>query len=173
MKLFILGSIFCYSLVVSIYSLSVVDLNGGSIRFNDFRGKKILIVNTATGDSAAAQQIAELEQLYQQHKDSLVIIAFPSNSFGNEPGTNTEIKTRMQNTYGVTFPIASKSWVTGDSANVVYQWLGSKLQNEMMNARTKRDFQKYLVDKSGLLVAKYDSVVNPLNQQIQNAIANY
>jgi glutathione peroxidase len=160
-----------YSLmVVSIYSLSVADVNDGSINFNNYRGKKILIVNTATSSSAANQQLTELQQLYQQHQDSLVVIAFPSNSFGHQPGTNQEIKALMQGTYGVTFPIAVKSWVRGDSANVIYQWLGSKLQNEMMNSRTVRDFQKYLIDGSGKLIGKFDSSINPLHSSLLSAI---
>ena len=159
--------------VVSIYSLNIVDTNNGSIKFNDYRGKKILIVNTATGNTQANQQLVQLEQLYQQHHDSLIVIAFPSNSFGNEPGTNAQIKTMMQGTYGITFPIAVKSWVSGDSANIVYQWLGSKLQNEVNDWKTKRDFQKYLIDGSGNIVAKFDSIISPVSASIQNAIANY
>ena len=161
------------SYVVSIYSLSVIDVNNGSIDFNDYRDKKILIVNTATGITQANLQLTQLQQLYQQHQDSLVVIAFPSNSIGHEPGTNAAIKAVMQGTYGVSFPIASKSWVRGDSANVIYQWLGSKLQNEVMDGKTKRDFQKYLIDGSGKIVAKFDSSVSPLSAVVQNAIANY
>jgi glutathione peroxidase len=170
LKLIILSFLVPSVLVVSIYSLSVPDVNNNPVKFNDYRGKKILIVNTATGDSTANYQITELQQLYQQHQDSLVVIAFPSNSFGNEPGTNAEIKILMQGTYGVTFPIASKSWVSGDNANIIYQWLGSKLQNERMNAKTMRDFQKYLIDGSGRLVAKFDSLINPLHPMIQSMV---
>jgi glutathione peroxidase len=172
LKLFLICLIVSSVLVVSIYSLSVADVDNGSINFNNYRGKKILIVNTATGNSQANQQIAELQQLYLQYQDSLVIIAFPSNSFGNEPGTNAEIKSMMQGTYGVTFPIAVKSWVRGDSANIIYKWLSDKLQNEMMNSKATRDYQKYLINGSGKLVAKFDSIVNPLNARIQNAISN-
>lgn len=159
--------------VVSIYSLSVADVNNGSINFNQYQGKKILIVNTATGNAAANQQLVQLQQLYQQYQDSLVVIAFPSNSFGRQPGTNEEIKALMQGTYGVTFPIAVKSRVRGDSANVVYQWLSSKLQNDMMNSRTTRDYQKYLIDGMGRLVAKFDSSISPMSVQIQDAINRY
>lgn len=172
-KLFLLSFLISSAMVVSIYSLSVADVNNGSINFNNYRGKKILIVNTATGNTAANQQLVELQQLYQLYQDSLVVIAFPSNSFGREPGTNMQIKALMQGTYGVTFPIAVKSWVRGDSANIIHQWLSSKLQNEMMNSKTIRDYQKYLVDGTGRLVAKFDSSVNPLNTKIQDAINRY
>jgi len=170
-KLILSACLITSTWVVSIYSLSVADANNGSVSFNNFRGKKILIVNTATGgDTAATRQIAELQQLYLQHHDSLVVIAFPSNSFGNQPGTNAEIQAIMQGSYGVSFPVAVKSPVKGDSANIVYQWLHSKLQNDMMNSGTVRDFQKYLVDETGRLVAKFDSAVNPLHTAIQSAV---
>jgi len=172
-KLVLAGLLTSLAWVVSIYSLSVNDINGGSIDFNNYRGKKILVVNTATGSPAASQQIAELQQLYQQYQDSLVIIAFPSNSFGNEPGTNQEIKAIMQGTYGVTFSVAVKSSVKGDSANVIHSWLSDKLQNEMMNSRTIRDFQKYLIDGTGRLVGKFDSSTNPLNASLLNAINQF
>jgi glutathione peroxidase len=160
-------------MVASIYSLSVADINEGTINFNNYRGKKILIVNTATGSTDASRQLTELQQLYQQNRDSLVVIAFPSNSFGNEPGSNAQVKALMQGTYGINFPIALKSSVKGDDVNIVYRWLGSKIQNEMMNARTVRDFQKYLVDGTGRLVAKFDSSINPLHATIQDAINRY
>lgn len=173
LKFILLSFVLPPILIVSIYSLSVADVNDASINFNNYRGKKILIVNIATGNTAANQQLVEMQQLYLQNQDSLVVIAFPSNSFGHEPGTNAQIKTLMQGTYGVTFPIAVKSWVRGDSANIIYQWLSSKLQNEMMNSKTIRDYQKYLVDGTGRLVAKFDSSVNPLNARIQDAINRY
>jgi glutathione peroxidase len=172
-KLLLISFLISAAMVVSIYSLSVADVNDASINFNDYRGKKILIVNTATGNTAANQQLVQMQQLFQQNQDSLVVIAFPSNSFGHEPGTNAQIKSLMQGTYGATYPIAVKSWVQGDSANIVYQWLSSKLQNDMMNSKTIRDYQKYLVDGTGRLVAKFDSSVSPLNARIQDAINRY
>jgi glutathione peroxidase len=172
-KLFSIALLVFSGYIVSIYSLSVPDIDNNNISFNDYRGKKILIVNTATGNAQANQQLAQLQQLYQQYQDSLVIIAFPSNSFGNEPGTNAQIKSVMQGTYNVTFPIAAKSLVKGDSLNRVYQWLGDKMQNDVMDGKTKRDFQKYLIDRSGYIVAKFDSSVSPLSSTVLNAINNY
>lgn len=156
-------------MIVSIYSLSVTDIDNGSINFNNYRGKKILIVNTASG-SPEVNQLAALQQLYLQHQDSMVIIAFPTNSFGNEPKSDMELKTFMQGTYGITFPIAAKSWVRGDSANIIYQWLGDKIQNDVMDGKTKRDFQKYLINSTGSIVAKFDSSVSPVSVVVQNAI---
>ncbi len=158
--------------IVSIYTISVTSIDSSTIDFNNYRGKTILIVNTASDKAQANQQFAELQQLYLQHKDSMVIIAFPSNSFGNETRTNAEIKSFMQGTYGITFPIAAKSRVSGDSVNVLFQWLGSKTENDVMNGKTIRDFQKYLIDKEGNIVAKFDSSSSPLSTIMQNAIHN-
>ena len=172
LKLFLIPAFITAGYVVSIYSLSVPDTNSGTIQFNSFQGKKILLVNTATGVASANQQFSELQQFYQQHHDSVEVIIFPSNSFGNESRSNAEIKTFLQDNYGVSFLIAAKSWVRGDSANTVYQWLGSKLQNDVMEARTKRDFQKYLIDASGKIVAKFDSSISVNSSAVLGAIMN-
>jgi glutathione peroxidase-family protein len=168
-KLLVVGAVIFSGAIVSIYSITVTDMDKNSISFNSYKDKTILIVNTATSGSGAAQ-LAELETLYQQHKDSLVIIAFPSNSFGHEPGTNAEIKAVMQNTHGITFPIAEKSCVKGDTANAIYLWLGNKIANDIMEAKVKRDFQKFLIDKNGSIVARFDSSVSPLSTVVQDAI---
>ena len=158
--------------IVSLYSIRTSDVDNNLINFNDYRGKKILIVNTASGSNKVSQLTA-LQQLYSQHHDSLVVIAFPSNSFGNEPKTNAEIKAFMRGSYGITFPIAAKSDVTGSRMNALYQWLGSKLQNEVTNGQTHSDFQKYLVDKKGVIVGVYDSSINPLGTVMEEAIGRY
>ncbi|GAB2808978.1 glutathione peroxidase [Ferruginibacter profundus] len=170
-KLLVLATVIFSGTIVSIYSLSVTDIDKNSISFNSYKDKKILIVNTASAGSGAAQ-LAELEQLYQRHKDSMVVIAFPSNSFGNEPGNDQQIKTLMQGTYGITFPVAAKSCVKGDSANAIYQWLGNKIANDVMEGKVKRDFQKFLIDKTGSIVGRFDSSVSPLSTAVQNAILN-
>ena len=171
-KLFFLSfCIFSYS-VVSIYSLSVSDADSGTISFNSFRGKKILIVNTAT-ESGQAYQFSALQQLYTQYHDSLVIIAFPSNSFGNEPRENQDIKAFMQSNYGTTFPIATKSSVKGDDINIIYKWLSDKMQNDVMNGNTRTDFQKFLIDGKGNIVARFDSSYSPMSAAVQFAVENY
>lgn len=158
--------------IVSIYSLRIEAADNSTINFNDYRNKKILIVNTASG-SARVNQLVALQQLYTQHHDSLVVIAFPSNSFGNEPKSNAEIKAFMQNSYGVTFPIAAKGNVTGMNLSPMYKWLGSRIQNDVTNGKTGTDFQKYLIDKNGLIVAVYDSSVSPMGTVLQEAINKY
>jgi glutathione peroxidase len=155
---------------VSIYSLSFSNIDGNSSNMAQYQGKKILLVNTATQSSRAAQY-GELEQLYQQHKDSLVVIAFSSNSFGNEPLSNAAIKSQLQATYNVHYVLAGKSDVTGAAANAIYQWLGSKADNGLANCKIRGDFQKFLISKQGKITAVFDTATSPLDARVQQAIA--
>jgi glutathione peroxidase len=168
-KLLVLATAVFSGAIVSIYSLSVPDIDKNTININSYRDKMIFVVNTASGGNGAGQ-LAELQQLYLQHKDSMVVIAFPSNSFGNEPRSDAELKTLMQGTYGISFPIAQKSLVKGDSANILYKWLGSKVQNDVMDGKIRRDYQKFLIDRTGSIVARFDSSVSPLSTAVQSAI---
>lgn len=170
-KIIFLSAAFLSGTIATIYSYRVSGIDNIEIKFNNYQHKKILIVNTATGSNLASQ-LTQLEQLYLQHQDSVVVIAFPSNSFGNEPGTNADIKNTMQSTYGITFPIAIKSPVIGDTANVIYQWLGSKVLNGAMNGKTKGDFQKYLIDMDGKIVAEFDGTISPTSTALLSALHN-
>src|SRR5438046_8764055 len=107
----------------SIYSFKVKGLDGGMIDFSKYKGKKIMIVNTAS-KCGNTPQYAELEQLYEKYKDKLVIIGFPANNFGaQEPGSNTEIKEFCTKNYGVSFPMAAKVSVKGDDIAPIYKYL--------------------------------------------------
>ena len=171
-KLFLITSIVVSALFVSFYSLSVPSItNNNTIQFNSFQNKKVLLVNTATA-SSSANQLQQLQQLYMQHKDSMVIIAFPSNSFGNEPRNNNRLRKYMRDTLGLTFLIAEKSPVKGDNVNAIFEWLRRKVQNDVTNAKAKTDFQKFLIDKQGQLVGIFDSSISPLSTTMQNAIHN-
>ncbi len=112
-----------------IYGFKVEGLHGQTIDFSSFKGKKILIVNTAS-KCGFTPQYEGLEQLYQRYRDKLVIIGFPANNFaGQEPGNNEDIETFCRLNYGVTFPMAAKISVTGKNMAPVYQWLTKKKQN--------------------------------------------
>jgi glutathione peroxidase len=100
--------------LTSFYDLQVAAIDNNTIDFQSFQGKKILLVNIAT-NSPRISQLAGLQQLRQQYGDSLVIIGFPSNSFGNEPKSNSEIKQFCESQYGVSFQLAAKSSVRGES----------------------------------------------------------
>lgn len=156
-------------LQTSIYSNKVTGIAGGEIDFNDFRGKKILVVNIASG-SPRAGQLAELQQLHEQHGDSLVIIGFPSNSFDNESKSNTEIAAWCQSQYGVTFLLAAKAPVKGESVQPFYAWLTTKAENGVFGNAIKSDFQKYLFDSEGNAIGVFSGALSPLNYQLTNAI---
>jgi len=150
----------------SIYDFKVESLDGGTIDFATFKGKKILIVNTAS-KCGYTPQYEELEALYKKYQDKLVIVGFPANNFGGqEPGTNIEIKEFCSKNYGVSFPMAAKISVKGNDTAPIYKWLCSKSLNGVLDAEIKWNFSKFLLDEKGNLVAKYDSGVKPMSEEI-------
>ncbi len=150
----------------NIHKFKVESLDGGTIDFSSFKGKKILVVNTAS-ECGYTPQYKDLEALYEKYKDKLVIVGFPANNFGGqEPGTNTEIKAFCQKNYGVTFPMAAKVSVKGDDAAAIYQWLTHKVQNGVLDAEIKWNFNKFLLDENGKMVAYFPSKVAPLSEEI-------
>jgi len=152
--------------MTSIHTFKVEALDGTTINFADFKGKKILIVNTAS-ECGYTPQYKELEALYQKFKDKLVIVGFPANNFGGqEPGTNTEIKAFCQQNYGVTFPMAAKISVKGDDAAPIYQWLCTKTENGVLDAEIKWNFNKFLLDENGNMIAYFPSKITPMSEQI-------
>lgn len=152
-----------------IYEYSITDINGNTIHLSGFNGKKILFVNTAT-NSAYANQYGRLEQLYQLHKDSLVIIALPSNSFGNEPNENDSILSFVQSHYDIHYILASKINVTGDSIAPLYQWLTQSSENGAFDNPVHGDFYKYLVNREGQLIAVSAGMTDPMDSVIQKLI---
>lgn len=151
----------------SIHSFKVDALEGTApIDFASFKGKKILIVNTAS-QCGYTPQYEGLEALYKQYGDKLVVVGFPANNFGGqEPGSNTDIKTFCQKTYGVTFPMAAKISVKGDDIAPIYKWLCNKSENGVLDAEIKWNFNKFLLNEKGEIIAKFDSNVKPLSEEI-------
>ena len=150
----------------SIHKFKVEGLEGNEIDFSLFKGKKILVVNTAS-KCGFTPQYAGLENLYKTYKDRLVIVGFPANNFGQqEPGTNEDIKTFCTKNYGVTFPMAAKVSVKGDDIAPIYKWLTSKNENGVMDAEINWNFTKFLLDENGILLEKFDSKVNPMSDEI-------
>ncbi|MEO9211349.1 MAG: glutathione peroxidase, partial [Ginsengibacter sp.] len=138
----------------TIYHFKVTSLDGGTIDFSQYKGKKILIVNTAS-KCGYTPQYEELETLYKTYGNKLVIVGFPANNFGGqEPGSNEEIKTFCTKNYGVTFPMAAKVSVKGDDIAPIYKWLTSKSENGVLDADIKWNFTKFLLDENGVLLAK-------------------
>lgn len=152
-----------------LYNIMLPGSNDQLIRFADYSGKKILIVNTAsTGNST--YQLSQLQQLYQQHSDSLVIVAFPSNSFGNEPRMGAVLNSYMKDSLGLTFAIAARSEVSGAYANEAFKWLSKKNQNEVSDNNVTTDFQKFLINRQGKLIGIFDSSVSPISTKMQDAV---
>ncbi len=154
----------------SFYQLSFTSLDGKKVDFSTFKGKKVLIVNTAS-KCGFTPQYADLQKLSDQYKDKLVVVGFPSNDFGKqEPGTNEEIANFCQVNYGVTFLMMEKSDVKGKDKNVVYQWLTNKDKNGWNTEEPSWNFCKYLVDENGNLQKFYSSRVTPMSEDITKEI---
>ncbi len=152
---------------MSFHDLSATDINGKTISFSEFKGKKVLVVNTAS-ECGYTKQYAQLQELYDTYKDKgLVIIGFPCNDFGGqEPGSEAEIAAFCEKNFGVTFPLMSKISVKGDDMSPVYKWLISKEQNGVLDAKVKWNFHKFLIDEQGRMVADYGSGTKPLDDEI-------
>lgn len=150
----------------TIYHFKVPALSGGVIDFSEFKGKKILIVNTAS-KCGYTPQYAELEELSKKYKDKIVVVGFPANSFGGqEPGSNEEIAQFCSKNFGVSFPMAAKVSVKGDDMAPVFRWLTHKSENGVMDATVKWNFTKFLINEQGELIASFESRVAPLDEKI-------
>lgn len=150
----------------TIYDYQVESLDGGEINFADFKGKYILIVNTAS-ECGFTPQYADLEKLYEEYKDQLVIVGFPANNFGGqEPGTNQEIGVFCQKNYGVTFPMAAKVSVKGDDTAPIFKYLTEKDLNGVKNTTILWNFTKFLIGKDGKLIDTYISSTKPTSDSI-------
>ncbi|MFD2919947.1 glutathione peroxidase [Terrimonas rubra] len=152
---------------VSFYTLSATANNKTAFDFGQLQGKKVLIVNTASNCGYTAQY-AELQKLYEQHKDKLVILGFPANDFKEqEKGTDEEIASFCQVNFGVSFPLMQKTTVIKSAQqNSVYQWLTDAAKNGWNSTAPEWNFSKYLVDENGTLIDYYPPSVSPLSEEI-------
>lgn len=152
----------------NIYDFKITAIDGRTINFKDFKGKKILIVNTAS-KCGYTKQYAGLEALYKAHGDKLVIIGFPSDNFGGQEFENdADISEFCQKNYGVTFPLTTRVDVKGDSVTPVFKYLTSKNQNGVLDATIGWNFNKFLIDEKGRLLAYFPSKVDPQSEEILN-----
>ncbi|HEX7628342.1 MAG TPA: glutathione peroxidase [Candidatus Methanoperedens sp.] len=155
----------------SFYDFTVTTIDGKEFPLSQLKGKKILVVNTAS-KCGNTPQYADLEKLYQTYGgDKFTIIGFPANSFlSQEPGTNEEIKQFCTSNYGVTFPMMSKISVKGKDIAPLYSWLTSKAENGVMDAPVKWNFQKFMIDENGNLAGTVPPSENPMTEKIVNWI---
>lgn len=153
------------------HQLSATDINGRPFDMAGLKGHKVLVVNTAS-ECGFTPQYKQLEELYQRYKDEgLVVLGFPSNDFGGqEPGDEMEIAAFCEKNFGVTFPLMSKVSTKGEGQSPVYAWLTRKAKNGKLDSEVKWNFQKYLIDEEGRLVAMHPSAQEPLSAPIINWI---
>jgi len=151
------------------YDLKATTIDGQPFLFSSLKGKKVLIVNTAS-KCGFTPQYKDLQALYEKYKDNnFVILGFPENNFmSQEPGTNSEIKVFCTANYGVTFPMMSKISVKGRDIDPVYAWLTLKVKNGVMDSKVKWNFQKYMIDEKGNLVGVVDPSEKPDSEKILN-----
>jgi len=155
----------------SIYDFEMPLLSGEKVKLAAYKGKKILIVNTAS-ECGYTPQYEGLEELSKQYNDKLVVLGFPANNFGGqEPGTDVEIGAFCKENYGVTFPMFSKISVKGDDMAPLYRWLTQKNKNGWNEDAPNWNFCKYLIDEEGNLMAFYASAIKPMGEEISKAIA--
>lgn len=154
----------------SIYDFKVTALDGSKLDFSKFKGKKILIVNTAS-ECGNTPQYADMEKLYKLYKGKLVIVGFPANDFGaQEPGTNQEIAAFCKKNYSVTFPMAAKITVKGNDKAPIYRWLTEKKYNNHKDSEVRWNFQKYLINEKGELIEVFSPRTNPMSAEVLAAI---
>jgi len=156
-----------------IYQFKMTDLYGKDFDFSSLKGKKIMVVNTAS-KCGFTPQYKDLEKLYKTYKDKdFIIVGFPANNFGKqEPGTDTEIAEFCKQNFGVSFPMMTKTSVKGSDMNPVYKFLTQASKNGFKDSEVAWNFQKYLIDEKGHVVKMYRSKVLPTDEAIVKWIEN-
>lgn len=150
----------------SVHQFKVESIDGGQIDLASFKGKKILIVNTAS-QCGYTYQYEGLEKLYEQYKGKLVVIGFPANNFGGqEPGSNAQIKEFCTGKFEVSFPMAAKVSVKGGDIAPIFKWLTQKSENGVLDANIGWNFNKFLLDENGQLIQHFASRVEPTDEAI-------
>lgn len=151
----------------SFYDFTVKDIAGEDFPLSQLKGKKVLVVNTAS-ECGFTPQYEGLQELYETYGgDDFIIIGFPANNFGKqEPGSNEEIANFCQINYGVSFPMMSKISVKGDDQHPLYIWMTSKSENGVEDSKVTWNFQKYMIDEKGQLVGHYAPTVKPHSKKL-------
>lgn len=153
-------------LATGIYDFKVPGLDGSTIDLSAYKGKKILIVNTAS-QCGYTPQYADLQALHEKYKDKLVVIGFPANNFGQqEPGSNADINSFCKKNYGVSFLMAEKVSVKGSDIHPLFSYLTAEAKKMGVEDPIRWNFTKFLVDEKGKLVAVFPSKVKPMSEEI-------
>jgi len=163
----LLTLIFAFALIApsSVYDFKLKSIDGAPFSLAQYKGKKVLIVNTAS-KCGFTPQYAELQKLSDTYKDKLVVVGFPANNFGGqEPGENSEIKTFCSKNYGVTFPLSTKISVKGDDIDPLFKYL-TEAPNPDFTGQINWNFEKFLIDENGKLIHRFRSKVTPMSTEI-------
>ncbi len=155
----------------NIYDISVTRIDGSSVKLSEYRGKVLLIVNTAS-KCGFTKQYDDLQALHEKYaKDGLVILGFPANNFMHqEPGTNEEISNFCRLNFGVSFPMFAKISVRGRNIHPLYKYLTEKASNPKHSGKISWNFNKFLIGKDGTIVDRFGSSTNPQDKQVITAI---
>ena len=149
----------------SVYDFTVKSIDGKDVKLSQYKGKKLLIVNTAS-KCGFTPQYKELEELSKKYGNKVVVLGFPSNSFNQELASNLEVASFCEKNYGVTFPLFETVAVKGDDAVPLYKYLSDKTKNGAVSDAPSWNFCKYLVDEKGHVVKFYNSKVTPLSPEL-------
>ncbi len=169
MKILMLFFALLFTAPGSVYDFKLKNIDGKTLNLAQYRGKKVLIVNTAS-KCGFTPQYAELQKLADQYKGKVVVVGFPANNFAQqEPGLNSEIKTFCQKNYGVTFPLSEKVSVKGDDISPLFKYL-TAAPNPDFTGEIKWNFEKFLIDENGKLIHRYRSTVTPLSAEITSQL---
>jgi glutathione peroxidase len=146
----------------TLHDFTITSIEGETINFADYKGKKVLIVNVAS-ECGYTPQYQQLQELYENMGNEVVVVGFPCNDFGGqEPGSSEEIQNFCQVRYGVTFPLTEKIMIKGET-HPIYQWLTQKAQNGVKDSSVTWNFCKYLIDEKGQLSGAFASSVSPVD----------
>ena len=155
---------------VPFYSLKAKDISGKEVSFEQYRGKKVMVVNVAS-DCGYTGQYEALEKLYEENQKNLVVLGFPADNFGGqEPGNDSEIAEFCKKNFGVSFPLFQKSSVLKPDQNEVFQWLSDKSKNGWNSKRPVWNFSKYIVDEKGNLSSFLGPAVAPDSEEVLEEI---
>ncbi len=150
----------------SFYDFEMRSIDGKMIDFEEFKGKKVLLVNVAS-ECGFTPQYEDLQKLHELYGNKVAVLGFPANNFGKqEPGSNEEIALFCSQNYGVTFQMFEKISVKGEDKHPLYQWLSNKKYNGWNDEEPSWNFCKYLVNEKGELVAFFPSKVEPLSDEL-------
>ena len=153
----------------SVHEFTITTIDGESKNLSDFKGKKMLFVNTAS-QCGFTPQYMELQEVHEKHGEELVIIGFPADNFGGqEPGSNDQIKSFCQKNYGVSFLLSEKVSVKGKNISPLFDWLNAQ-DNQSFKGDIMWNFEKYLIDESGKLIKRYRSLTKPDSDKIISLI---